>query len=79
MDANPNRAIFLLHNWPDVVSAVETLVVALLDKKRAARNVLKALEKLCLAMAAFMDPSSGQGSRYDTPSLSFLPSSQLVV
>lgn len=65
MEANPNRAIFLLHTWPDVVSAVETLVAALLDKKaRTARNVRKAMEKLCLAMAAFVDPSSnGHGAR----------------
>lgn len=61
MDANPNRAMFLLHNWPDVVSAVEALVAALLDKKRAARNVRKAMEKLCLSIAALIDPSS---SRY---------------
>lgn len=65
MEANPNRAIFLLHQWPDVVSALETLVAALLSKNgRAARNVRKAMEKLCLAMAAFIDPSThGRGMR----------------
>lgn len=66
MDANPNRPIFLLHNWPDVVSSVEALVSALLSKKgRAARNVRKAMEKVCLALAAFIDPTSnGHGMRY---------------
>lgn len=63
MEASPNRAIFLLHNWPDVVSALENLVGALLNKGRAARNVRKAMEKLCLAMAAFVDPTSGNGTR----------------
>ena len=63
MEASPNRPIFLLHAWPDVVSALEGLVGALLNKGRAARNVRKAMEKLCLAMAAFIDPASGNGIR----------------
>lgn len=60
MEANPDRAMFLLHNWPDAVSAVEALVAALLDKKRTARNVRKAMEKLCSAIAALIDPSSNR-------------------
>lgn len=63
MEANPNRVLFLLHTWPDVVAALETLVGALLDKKRAARNVRKAMEKLCLAIAAFIDPVADGSSR----------------
>lgn len=67
MDARPDRPLFLLHAWPDVVSAVESLVEELLSKKSSARNVRKAMEKLCQAMATFVDPgdasAGGRGGR----------------
>ena len=64
MEASPDRPLFLLHTWPDVVSAVEALVRVLLDKKRStARNVQKAMEKLCQAMAALLDPTDSGAAR----------------
>lgn len=64
LQANPNRAVFLLHAWPDLVKSLQALVGALLDKKGGnARAVRKAMEKLCLSMAAFIDPTGTSGPR----------------
>lgn len=64
LEANPARPVFLLHNWPDLVKSVAALVQVLLNKKgQNARGVRKAMEKLCVSMAAFIDPASADSAR----------------
>lgn len=64
LGANPNRAVFLLHNWRDLVKSLQGLLHALLDKKgQNAREVRKAMERLCLSMAAFIDPTDNSSAR----------------
>lgn len=65
ISASPKRAVLLLHAWPDVVKSLQTLVEALLEKgERSVRNVRKAMEKLCLSTATFIDPA-GSGVSCD--------------
>lgn len=61
LEANPNRVVFLLHTWPDLVSALQSLTEALLQPDHAARTpkaVTKAVERLCNNLAAFIDPTA---------------------
>ncbi|CAM9314305.1 unnamed protein product, partial [Discosporangium mesarthrocarpum] len=65
-EANPNRVIFLLHKWPDLVVAVQKLVDAVLAG--GINTVKKCMDKLCEALGEFIDPTGGHdvASKFNT-------------
>ncbi|CAM9248310.1 unnamed protein product, partial [Choristocarpus tenellus] len=65
LGANPNRVIFLLHKWPDLINALEKVVDTIL--KGNYQGVKKCMDKLCQTLVEFIDPTGGtnlKGSKY---------------